>query len=66
MPLTAGPQGQVVAHDIDKDGHQHQGYGDDQAPIMMRVFPVGAMKAMMNTVVIQTFVRVMPVLFLIH
>ncbi len=33
---------------------------------MMRVFPVGAMKAMMNTVVIQTFVRVMPVLFLIH
>src|ERR1017187_4336088 len=58
LRLAARPPRQVIAHHVGKHGHQHQTHGDPQTPIIMRMFPVRTMEAMMNTVAIWIYVRV--------
>jgi hypothetical protein len=66
LRLAARPPRQVACHHIGKQRYKHQTHGDPQTPVMMRMLPVRTMEAMINTVAIRTFGRVVAMLQFIH
>jgi len=56
---------QVIAHDIDRDGREHEKQTDPNTPITMRTSPVRTM-VMMHSVALRPFVSGVTVVTLAH